>query len=145
MVICLRWGAELHMAQMMPLPLTVSCFSKIQIGITFLVLAHPGNPGHSPEGHKMGVCVCWISLMYWAFCSYSCDRTKSEVVTSLAELEPNPNWELAKLKLIPNPNCINDWTKLNPNLHCWVRFLSLVCIPKYYMQKVKCKEVKVFW
>ena len=29
----------------MPLPLTVSCFSKIQIGFTFLVLAHPGSPG----------------------------------------------------------------------------------------------------
>ena len=27
----------------MPLPLTVSCFSKIQIGFTFLVLAHPGS------------------------------------------------------------------------------------------------------
>jgi len=25
-------GADLHMAQLMPLPLTVSCFSKIQIG-----------------------------------------------------------------------------------------------------------------
>jgi len=29
----------------MPLPLTVSCFSEIQIGFTFLVLAHPGSPG----------------------------------------------------------------------------------------------------
>jgi len=33
------------MAQPMPLPLTVSCFSKIQIGFTFLVPAHPGSPG----------------------------------------------------------------------------------------------------
>ena len=39
-VICLEQGADLHMAQLMPLPLTVSCFSKIQIGFTFLVLAH---------------------------------------------------------------------------------------------------------
>ena len=45
MVICLERGADLHMAQLMPLPLTVSCFSKIQIGFTFLVLAHPGSPG----------------------------------------------------------------------------------------------------
>jgi len=44
-VICLERGADLHMAQLMPLPLTVSCFIKIQIGFTFLVLAHPGNPG----------------------------------------------------------------------------------------------------
>ena len=42
MVICLERGADLHT---MPLPLTVSCFSKIQIGFTFLVPAHPGSPG----------------------------------------------------------------------------------------------------
>jgi len=34
-VICLERGADLHIAQMMPLPLTVSCFSKIQTGFTF--------------------------------------------------------------------------------------------------------------
>jgi len=44
MVICLELGADLHMAQLMSLPLTVSCFSKIQIGFTFLVLAHLGSP-----------------------------------------------------------------------------------------------------
>ena len=43
--ICLERGADLHMAQLLPLPLTVSCFSKIQIGFTFLVPAHPGSPG----------------------------------------------------------------------------------------------------
>jgi len=44
MVVCLERGADLHMAQLMPLPLTVSCFSKIEIGFTFLVLAYPGSP-----------------------------------------------------------------------------------------------------
>jgi len=44
-VICLQRGADLHMAQLMPLPLTVSCFSKIQFGFTFLVPAHSGSPG----------------------------------------------------------------------------------------------------
>ena len=44
-VVCMEQGADLHMAQLMPLPLTVSCFSKIQIGFTFLVPAHPGSPG----------------------------------------------------------------------------------------------------
>jgi len=43
--ICLERGADLHMAQLMPLLLTVSCFSKIQIGFTFLVMAHLGSPG----------------------------------------------------------------------------------------------------
>ena len=47
-VICLERGADLHMAQLMPLPLTVSCFSKIQIGVTFLVPAHPGSHGKRP-------------------------------------------------------------------------------------------------
>ena len=45
MVICLERGADLHMAQLMPLPLTVSCSSKIQIGFTFSVPAYPGCPG----------------------------------------------------------------------------------------------------
>ena len=43
MFICLERGADLHMAQLMPLPLTVSCSSKIQIGFTFLVPAHLGK------------------------------------------------------------------------------------------------------
>jgi len=43
-VVCLQRGADLHIAQLMPLPLTVSCCSKIQIGFTFLVPAHPGSP-----------------------------------------------------------------------------------------------------
>jgi len=44
-IICLELCADLHMAQLMPLPLIVSCFSKIQIGFTFLVPAHLGSPG----------------------------------------------------------------------------------------------------
>ena len=44
-VVCLEQGADLPMAQLMPLPLTVSCFSKIQTGFTFLVPPHPGSPG----------------------------------------------------------------------------------------------------
>jgi len=51
-VICLERGADLHTDQLMPLPRTVSCFSKIQIGFTFLVLAHPG------------VCVCVMTTLY---------------------------------------------------------------------------------
>jgi len=44
-VVCLERGADLHTARLMPLPLTVSCFCKIQIGFTFLVLAYLGSPG----------------------------------------------------------------------------------------------------
>ena len=55
MVICLERGANLHTAQLMPLPLTVCCFSKIQIGFTFLVPAHLGSPGQRAVKR---VCVC---------------------------------------------------------------------------------------
>ena len=57
MVICLERDADLHMAQLMPLPDTVSCFSKIQTGSTFLVPAHLGNPGKRAV-KRVRVCVC---------------------------------------------------------------------------------------
>jgi len=58
MVICLQRGADLHMAQLMPLPLTVSCFSKIQIGFTFPLPAHPGSPGKRAV-KRVCVFLCW--------------------------------------------------------------------------------------
>ena len=60
-VICLELGADLHMAQLMPLPLTVSCFSEIQIDLTFLLPAHPGSPGKRAVNW---VCVCYPVGMY---------------------------------------------------------------------------------
>ena len=59
MVIWLERGADLHVAQLMPLLLTVSCFSKIQIGVTFLVLAHLGSPGQRAVKRLF---VCFVSL-----------------------------------------------------------------------------------
>ena len=53
------------MAQLMPLPLTVSCFSKIQIGFTFLVPAYPGSPG---EGAIKRVCVCVCVMVVVGMC-----------------------------------------------------------------------------
>jgi len=64
MVIYLQRGADLHMAQLMPLPLTVSCFNKIQIGFTFLVPAHPGSPGQRAV-KRMCVCVSnWAVVLF---------------------------------------------------------------------------------
>jgi len=59
MVICLKRGVDLHMAQLMPLPLIVSCFSKIQIGFTFLAPAHLGSPG---QRTVKWVCVCNMDI-----------------------------------------------------------------------------------
>jgi len=63
-VICLERGAEVHMAQLMPLPLTVSCFSKIQIGFTFLVPAYLGGPGKGPLNGCVCVCVCFMPYLF---------------------------------------------------------------------------------
>jgi len=53
MVICLERGEALHLAQLIPLTFTVSCFSKTQIGFTFLAPAHIGSPGQ-----RAIKCVC---------------------------------------------------------------------------------------
>jgi len=56
-VICLERGADWHLAHLMPLPLTVSCFSKIQFGFTLLVPAYLGSPGKGPLNGCVHVCV----------------------------------------------------------------------------------------
>jgi len=56
-------GADLHMAQLMPLPLIVSWFSKIQIGFIFLVPAHLGSPGQR-AAKRVCVCVCVYVCVY---------------------------------------------------------------------------------
>jgi len=56
MVICLERGADLRIAQLMPVALTVSSSNKIQIGFTFLVPAYPGSPGQTAV-KRVSVCV----------------------------------------------------------------------------------------
>jgi len=75
-VICVERDADLHIAQLMPLPLTVSCFSEIQIGFTFLVPAHPGSPGKRAI-KRMCVCVrvcvrACVSSIYIYVCVSVC-------------------------------------------------------------------------
>ena len=65
-VVCLERDADLHMAQLMPLPLTVSCFSKIRIGFTFLV---PLTRVVLDKG-PLNVCVCvCVSICIGSICS----------------------------------------------------------------------------
>jgi len=62
MVICLTRGADLHMVLLMPLPLTVSCFSKIRIGFTFLVPAYLRSP-EKRAVKRVYVCMLYKSLI----------------------------------------------------------------------------------
>ena len=56
-VICLGQGADLHMAQLMPLPLTISCSSKSRLVLPFWCRLTYVVPGKIQEGHKTVVCV----------------------------------------------------------------------------------------
>jgi len=62
MAMCLERSAHLLMTQLMPLPLTVSCFNKVQIGFTLLVPAHTGSPGQKCV-KRVCVCVC-VNLLF---------------------------------------------------------------------------------
>jgi len=58
MVICLERGADLHMAQLMPLPRTVSCFSKIWMVLPFLYRLTRVVPDRGLLSGCVFVCVC---------------------------------------------------------------------------------------
>jgi len=74
-VICLERGADLHMAQLIPLPLTVSCSSKIQIGFTFLVPAYLGSPGKKAV-KRVSVCVGGRGVETWGPYSFNVFRLR---------------------------------------------------------------------
>jgi len=78
----------------MPLPLTVSCFSKIQIGFTFLLRAHLGSPGKGPLNGCVCVCVVVLSadwryrhaaLMAISSCGEGCHQQMENVLSSIVE------------------------------------------------------------
>ena len=69
MVTCLERVTDLHTAQLMPLPLAVSCFSKIQIGFTFLVPAYPVSP-RKRAVKWVYVCV-YVGVHIDLICSFS--------------------------------------------------------------------------
>ena len=79
MVVCLERGADLHMARLMPLSLTVSCSSGIQIGFAFLVPAYPGCPGKEADKtvvvhiRSLQKFLCMLSMVdRWGTCVVIC-------------------------------------------------------------------------
>ena len=120
MVICLERGADLHMAQLMPLPLTVSCYSKIQIDFTFLVLAHPGSPG---KGTIKRVCVC-VCVYIIRYLSLQCFDAVGWVAGRASGLEKSEWWgagmvicleqdaDLHMAQLMPLPLTVSCFNKI---------------------------------
>ena len=87
MVICLQRGADLHMFQLMSLPLTVSCFSKIQIGFAFLVPAHLGSP-RKRAVKCVCVCVCVLAVVLFELCCVNVTLYSFPVVTDHIAVRP---------------------------------------------------------
>ena len=105
MVICLERGADLHVAQL--LPLTVSCFSKIQVGFTFLVPAHSGSPGQRAVKWAC-VCVClsfWLTLPWEVLSTYwYCPSRPSVVFLTSVHLAL-----FLALSLSPGNSLVSSW------------------------------------
>ena len=91
MVICLERGADLHMAQLVPLPLTVSCFSKKKIGFTFLVPAHPDSPGKRAV-KRVCLCVCEYYITYKIY------KVPLYRINHECQQNVNRQWSYASLK-----------------------------------------------
>jgi len=100
--ICLEQGADLHMAQLMPLPLTVSCSSKIQIDFTFLVPAHLGSPGKRAVKRE---CV--------------------DITSTLGLFQASSLWHFLKLTIL-HDKCTRPWNLIFCEFHC--SLYLLVCM-----------------
>ena len=125
MVICPKRGADLHMAQRMPLPLTVSCFSKIQIGLpvwyrlTWVMLERGPLNGCvfllALRTSKCGAVRCWRVSQKDAPCSIS--------------------------------TCVNYWPVYSRAMHailqCWYQDLvnKLHTRPTLWLNEVECTRI----
>ena len=132
MVICLQRGADLHTAQLMPLPLNVSCFSKIQTGFTFLVPAYQGSPGKTAV--KRVYVRMYVSTQFNALSCNKCSINIVNINTSVCVLLclnqffcPVKYYNTAKTSSLGDMAHKNllFWSKETENLvyvHQWLRW-----------------------
>ena len=129
MVICLERGADLHMAQLMPLPLTFSCSSKIQIGFSFLVPAYPGCPGKEA--------VKWLLLLYDSImCVSSCIKEVEFFLFLFL-----PIWQL-----VTKLHCLCMLHNVQKNLHTelWALEIALLSLTQMNLGKPIASSVSPF-
>jgi len=83
----------------MPLPLTLSCFSKIQIGFTFLVPAYLGVPEKGPLNGCVHVCfICKTETGFEKLV------ISALLLVSLAKLEDSKNTNIDNYE-VDKENC----------------------------------------
>jgi len=77
MVMCLGRGADLHMAQLMPLPLTISCSSKSSLVLPFWCRLTRVVPDKIQDGRKTVVCVC-VRVLLSTIVIYNTEQNSSD-------------------------------------------------------------------
>ena len=88
-------------SQLMSLPLTVSCFSKIQIGFTFLVPAHPGRVGKRAIKR-----VCLLGPKKWSRAiSFFTARCYASAVLAMSLCQTTPH---------DSPGTLVFWCQISP-------------------------------
>ena len=115
----LERGADLHMAQLMPMPLTVSCSSKIQIGFTFLVVAYPGSP------RKETLNGCIVLRCIWSSWCHCHPKTPSSLASFKSRLVLPFRYRLTQVVLEKRPlnRCSSSssyYSCLQDHTHCKV-------------------------
>ena len=136
----------MHMAQLMPLPLTVSCLSKIQIGFTFLVPAHPGSPGKTAVKRVcvcVCVCVCVIAIprvnlscigRSLKACFHSESTSSDDISPSPSEFRLQPNCSTAVFSQASDGDvCLQLDMSLCPQSHTKVSLHSLCNLARSYL------------
>ena len=93
-VICLEQGADLHMAQLMPLPLIVSCFSKIHIGFTL----------EFADGLNLVICNTLFTKQEAKLVTYVAGPVKSTVDYIMVRQEDKD--KIRNVKVITSEECV---------------------------------------
>ena len=165
-VICLERVADLHMAQLMPLPLTVSCFSKIQIGFTFLVLAHPDSPGKravkllcvlpflcrltwvGPDKGLLNVCVCVCACVHVSVCVCVCregSKVSHYIINSKAGDAGSMRFHIGELVFPSLPDLLNFYKTHYLDTTSLVRPVRFSSVPRAPLEITRALAGSLEW
>jgi len=143
MVICLGRVADLHMAKLMPLPLTISCSVNPDWfylpGFTFLVPAYPGNLGQSPGGCKMVVVVVVVVVILscaWRWYNWAAWLIMQLVYKNVLNMMPSSPVEVSDVLW-----CMAKSVRLSLNLTLLAILRKFHRLSAYFWTKILCTHI----
>ena len=156
MVICLKRGADLHVAQLMPLPFTVSCSNKIQIGFNFWYRLTWVVPDKGPLNVcvcvcvcvRVCVCVCWCCYLSGArciMCAYGpsdATASKNPIISCLILIQASCTFWYLLTQVVPEKRPLNGCSS-SSSLCCSMCLYSMWrknAITAWLCQKTFCKQ-----